>query len=76
MLAAFEMGMTKLAQSYEKTVRQFIAPSQFLADKMIEWGEPASKFLVIPNPVDIPATVALRDGIIFSVLVACPQKKD
>lgn len=65
LLASFEMGMTKLAQSYEKTVRMFIAPSQFLADKMASWGEPPSKFIVIPNPVEIPATTASRDGGYF-----------
>jgi len=62
MLAAVEMGMTKLAQSYERTVKIFIAPSQFLADKMVAWGEPSSKFEVIPNPVDIPEVSASRDG--------------
>lgn len=65
LLAAFEMGMTKLSQSYERTVRMFIAPSQFLADKMSSWGEPPSKFIVIPNPVEIPVTIAPRDGEYF-----------
>ncbi len=51
MLAALEMGMTKARQSYEKTVRTFICPSQFMADKMVEWGEPKSKFAVARSPV-------------------------
>jgi len=62
LLAAFEMGMTKLTHAYEKTVATFIAPSQFLADKMAAWGEPPGKFRVIPNPVDIPETPASREG--------------
>ena len=61
-LAAAEMGMTKLAQSYERTVGMFLCPSQFMADKMIAWGEPPSKFLVIPNPIDIPEVSATGDG--------------
>jgi glycosyltransferase involved in cell wall biosynthesis len=61
-LAAFEMGMTKAMQSYERTVRTFICPTQFMADKMIAWGEPPSKFTVVPNPADVSATPSLRDG--------------
>lgn len=62
MLAAMEMGMTKARQSYERTVHTFICPSQFMADKMTEWGEPASKFTVVRPPVTIPAQGAARDG--------------
>lgn len=62
MLAAFEMGMTKLAQSYERTVGAFLCPSQFMADKMIAWGEPPSKFVLVPNPIDIPSAKATSDG--------------
>jgi glycosyltransferase involved in cell wall biosynthesis len=51
-LAAAEMGMTKLQQSYERTVRAFICLSVFLRDKMIEWGEPASKFVMLPNAAE------------------------
>lgn len=60
-LAAVEMGFTKLFQSYERTVRAFICPSQFMADKMAAWGEPPSKLTVIPNPVEVPETMAPRD---------------
>lgn len=52
-LAAFEMSMTKIRQSYEKTVDTFISPSKFLRNKMVEWGEPASKFVVLRNPADL-----------------------
>ncbi len=54
-LAALEMGFTKAMQAYERTIHTFICPSQFLADKMIAWGEPASKFMVVPNPVELPS---------------------
>lgn len=61
MLAAFEMGMTKATQAYEKTVRTFICPSRFMLDKMREWGEPPGKLEYLPNPVDVPeATPAER----------------
>lgn len=62
MLAAFEMSMTKIRKSYEKTVHTFICPSNFLRDKMIEWGEPASKFTVLRNPADISSSTATGGG--------------
>lgn len=61
-LAALEMGMTKFFQSYERTVQVFICPSEFMRNKMIEWGEPAPKMQVVPNPVDLFAEPALGDG--------------
>ncbi len=51
-LGALEMGLTKVTQSYERTVSVFISPSRFLMDKMIEWGEPPGKFQYVPNPAD------------------------
>lgn len=62
LLAAIEMGYTKLVQSYERTVGAFLCPSQFMADKMAAWGEPPSKLHVLPNPIGISATRALGDG--------------
>lgn len=61
-LAAVEMGMTKAMQSYERTVRIFICPSQYMAEKMAAWGEPPAKLTVIPNAVDLPQSIASRDG--------------
>ncbi|MCC7356886.1 glycosyltransferase family 4 protein [Candidatus Uhrbacteria bacterium] len=61
MLAALEMGMTKFFQSYEKTVGMFICPSQFMLDKMVEWGEPAPKMTVVPNPVEIPQELTIKE---------------
>ena len=61
-LAACEMGMTKARQSYERTVRTFICPSQFMADKMAAWGEPRSKMAVVPNAVEPAPRLATREG--------------
>lgn len=59
-LAACEMGMTKFTQAYERTVKLFICPTEFVATKMREWGEPPSKMVVVHNPVD--ASTDLTDG--------------
>ncbi|MFA5185813.1 MAG: glycosyltransferase [Patescibacteria group bacterium] len=61
-LGALEMGFSKATQAYERTVRTFICPSRFMAEKMIEWGEPSSKMAVVPNATDIPERAATRDG--------------
>lgn len=61
-LLGAEMTFAKVTQAYEKTVRRFIAPSEFLANKMIEWGEPAEKFVVLPNPADVAPTPASGGG--------------
>lgn len=61
-LAAAEMTMTKVTQAYERTVQRFIAPSEFLRNIMVEWGEPASKFVVIPNPADLPVSPVPSGG--------------
>jgi len=65
MLAALEMGMTKFTQSYEKTVGLFLASSEFIRNKMIEWGEPPSKIEVVTNVTTMPATVGSRDENYF-----------
>ncbi|MFZ6015889.1 MAG: glycosyltransferase [Patescibacteria group bacterium] len=57
-LGAVEMSLTKLQQSYEKTVHAFICPSLFMKNKMQEWGEPPSKLTYIPNPTEIPMEVS------------------
>lgn len=61
-LGALEMGFTKATQAYERTVRTFICPSKFMADKMTEWGEPPSKMSVILNPTEVSSRQATRDG--------------
>ncbi len=59
-LATLEMSMTKIAQSYERTVNFFLCPSHFIKNKMQEWGEPPGKLIYFPNPVDIPSVVPQR----------------
>jgi glycosyltransferase involved in cell wall biosynthesis len=61
-LAGLEMSVSKMTQAYEKTVRTFICPSAFYAKKMQEWGEPAAKFTVLPNPAEVSATPAPLGG--------------
>jgi glycosyltransferase involved in cell wall biosynthesis len=74
-LAALEMGMTKSRRSYERTIKTFICPSQFMADKMIEWGEPASQFVVARMPMMTPSERAMRDGgYVLAVGRLSPEK--
>ena len=62
MLAALEMSMSKITQSYERTVKVFLCPSHFIKNKMQEWGEPPGKLVYLPNPVDIPPVTTQRLG--------------
>lgn len=61
-LATLEMNLTKATQSYERTVRTFICPSEFMREKLEDWGEPAQKLTCLPNPVRLPETRATRGG--------------
>ncbi len=61
-LAAVEMYFTKATQAYEKTVSIFLCPSRFLMEKMIDWGEPKSKFRLAPNPAELSPTPAVGGG--------------
>ncbi|MBU2566892.1 glycosyltransferase family 4 protein [Patescibacteria group bacterium] len=61
-LAAMEMYMTKISQSYERTVGTFICPSNFLKIKMQEWGEPDSKLVYLPNPVRVNKDLSPQRG--------------
>ena len=61
-LASLEMSFTKITHIYEKTVDFFICPSKFMKKKMEEWGEPPSKMIYLPNPIDIPAEVSPQRG--------------
>ncbi len=75
MLAAVEMGFTKARQEYERTVHTFICPSHFMAEKMIDWGEPASKFTVVLPPMRPPAEVSVgQGGYLLAVGRLSPEK--
>lgn len=50
-LAAFEMYFHKMLQIYERNVDLFIAPSQFVKDTLIEWGQDGSKIEVLHHYV-------------------------
>ncbi len=67
-LGMTEMYFTKFLQSYEKTVKFFICPSQFMAAKMAEWGEPPSKLKFVPNPAFTGECTAQRDGDYFLLI--------
>ena len=65
-LAAIEMYFTKATQAYEKTVSIFLCPSRFLMEKMIDWGEPKSKFRLATNPAELaPETAVLGGGYLL-----------
>lgn len=61
-LAAFEMGMTKARQSYEKTIQFWLCPSKFMKEKMEDWGEPKDRMILAPNPAELASKPAPRKG--------------
>lgn len=61
-LAATEMSYTKITQAYERTVKSFICPSNFIKDKMQDWGEPPGKLFYLPNPIETSASVSPERG--------------
>lgn len=52
--AALEMSFHKCLGIYEKNIDLFIAPSQFLKDKMVEFGQNPDKIIVLPNFINLP----------------------
>lgn len=57
-------------QRFFDLVDQFIAPSQFLADRYIAWGVPAAKMRVLENVIASPAasaTAVAREDKLFRV---------
>lgn len=51
-LAMTEMYLHKWLRVYEKNVDCFISPSQFLKDKIRDWGERVQRLEVVPNFID------------------------
>jgi glycosyltransferase involved in cell wall biosynthesis len=74
LLAAAEMGFTKARQAYEGTVHTFICPSDFMAQRMIEWGEPASKFCVVRSPAPRHERAHRGGGYLLAVGRLSPEK--
>ncbi len=62
-LVMLESGLNALIGSYSRNVDRFVVPSQFYIDKFVEWGWDRSKFVYIPNFVDLKNyTVSGRPG--------------
>lgn len=51
-VAAAEMSMHKLMQVYENNVDVFIAPSEFVKQEFISFGQDPKKIVVIPHFID------------------------
>ena len=47
-----ESMLHRMIGSYSKCVDQFVVPSRFYIDKLVEWGMPRARFEHVPNPVD------------------------
>jgi glycosyltransferase involved in cell wall biosynthesis len=65
--AACECYMAR-AMGVLKEIDCYVAPSEFLARKVVEMGLPARRIEVVPNPVkcpDNPSAVEERDGLLF-----------
>lgn len=73
-LAAAEMGFTKIRQAYERTVHTFLCPSDFMAQKMVEWGEPSSKFTVVRAPMPRVERAERGGGYLLAVGRLSPEK--
>jgi len=63
-LLTFEMIFHhKIMKYYERYVDKFIAPSEFLLNKCVEYGWPREKFVHIPHPVDMKGEeMSYQDG--------------
>jgi glycosyltransferase involved in cell wall biosynthesis len=53
-----ESATQKLLGSYSKNIDRFIVPSKFYQEKLEEWGWPRSRFVHIPNFVDLETVVS------------------
>jgi glycosyltransferase involved in cell wall biosynthesis len=59
---AMEMSIHKLMQVYEKNVDVMVAPSAFVRDTFVEFGQDPKKIVVIPHFVD-PAFLAKSQSV-------------
>lgn len=61
LLAAAEMSWHKHLQIYEQSVDCFISPSQFLRNKVIQWGEAVQRIEVLPNFIQLSSAQTHAD---------------
>ncbi|MCX6779060.1 MAG: glycosyltransferase family 4 protein [Candidatus Magasanikbacteria bacterium] len=54
--ATIEMYVHHWLKIYENNVNLYIAPSQFLKDKMVEFGQDPKKIIVLPNFINLPSS--------------------
>lgn len=67
-LAALEMGFHNiLLKSYERGVSKFIAPSQFLYNKLLDWGWSKEQVTYLPHFVEKePMNLQRKQQIVFA----------
>jgi glycosyltransferase involved in cell wall biosynthesis len=56
-LVWLESTVHKLLGLYSSTVTQFVVPSRFMMTKLAAWGIDTSRFIHVPNSVDVDAHV-------------------
>jgi glycosyltransferase involved in cell wall biosynthesis len=56
-LVWLESSLHKLLGLYSSTVTQFVVPSRFITTKLGAWGIDTSRFVHVPNSVDVEAHV-------------------
>ena len=61
-LAAAELLIARALRRYERSVDQFLVPSEFLAARMIEAGLPADRLRVVPNAIVSTTGTSTGDG--------------
>jgi glycosyltransferase involved in cell wall biosynthesis len=74
-LVFLETVAHRLLGIYERGVTQFISPSRFLRDKLVEWGWDPRKIAHIPNFVSIPDTPRFGDTGAILYLGRLSQEK-
>lgn len=61
-------------QTFFEDIDLFVSPSQFLADRFIDWGLPAEKLVVLENmPPEKPASEAAAGAAPLAGMSAAPQ---
>lgn len=60
-LVWLESTVHKMLDIYMRTVTRFVVPSRFFLDKFAQWGLDTSRFVHIPNSIDVDALQASED---------------